>query len=138
MTIAETPAARTNETTGGQAIGAAFAAARSDGRAALIPYVVAGYPDADASLENEPGCLFDALVLPDGEEAVAGLAQDGHTMEFIRDQYRHCKAILVLGASTQLTAKAGLPVAMDKSQAQGRTGIVFADAAQAGGAAEAE
>ena len=30
--------------------------------------------DADASLENEPGFLFDALVLPDGEEAVAALA----------------------------------------------------------------
>ena len=29
---------------------AAFAAAASDGRAALIPYVVAGYPDADGSL----------------------------------------------------------------------------------------
>ena len=91
--------------------------------------------DADASLENEPGFLFDALVLPDGDEAVAALAQDGHTMEFIRDQFRHCKTILVLGASKLLMAKAGLPVAMDKSQAQGRTGLIFAEAAQAHGAA---
>jgi hypothetical protein len=50
--------------------------------------------DADASLENEPGFLFDALVLPDGDEGVAALAQDGHTMEFIKDQFRHCKTIL--------------------------------------------
>ena len=28
----------------------AFANARDDGRAALIPYIVAGYPDADTSL----------------------------------------------------------------------------------------
>ena len=52
--------------------------------------------DADASLENEPGFLFDALVLPDGDEAVAALAQDGHTAEFIKDQFRHCKTILAL------------------------------------------
>ena len=64
--------------------------------------------DADASLENEPGFLFDAMVLPDGEAAVAALANDGHTMDFIRDQYRHGKTILVLGASKKLLAKAGV------------------------------
>jgi catalase len=67
--------------------------------------------DADASLENEPGFLFDALVLPDGEDAVAALAGDGHTMEFIKDQYRHCKTILALGASSALLEKAGISTA---------------------------
>ncbi|MEO5659683.1 MAG: catalase, partial [Polaromonas sp.] len=65
--------------------------------------------DADASLENEPGFLFDALVLPDGLAAVEALGKDGHTMEFIKDQYRHGKTILVLGASTALLDKAGVP-----------------------------
>jgi tryptophan synthase alpha chain len=41
----------TNATSGARRIGAAFARARADGRAALIPYVVAGYPDADTSFE---------------------------------------------------------------------------------------
>jgi tryptophan synthase alpha chain len=41
----------TNQTAGARRIAAAFASARSDGRAALIPYVVAGYPDADTSFE---------------------------------------------------------------------------------------
>jgi tryptophan synthase alpha chain len=41
----------TNATEGAGRIAAAFARARDDGRAALIPYVVAGYPDADASVE---------------------------------------------------------------------------------------
>lgn len=63
---------------------------------------------ADASLENEPGFLFDALVLPDGQAAVDALAQDGHTMEFIKDQYRHGKTILALGASKSLLAQAGV------------------------------
>ena len=40
----------TNETAGARRIAAAFARARADGRAALIPYIVAGYPDADTSL----------------------------------------------------------------------------------------
>jgi tryptophan synthase alpha chain len=41
----------TNGTAGAQRIAAAFARARDEGRAALIPYVVAGYPDADTSVE---------------------------------------------------------------------------------------
>ena len=86
--------------------------------------------EADASLENEPGFLFDGLVLPDGDEAVAALAQDGHTAEFIRDQFRHCKTILVLGASRLLLTHAGVPLAMDKSLAQGGTGLVVVDGGQ--------
>lgn len=39
----------TNDTVGARRIADAFATARVDGRAALIPYVVAGYPDADTS-----------------------------------------------------------------------------------------
>ena len=93
--------------------------------------------DADASLENEPGFLFDGLVLPDGDEAVAALAQDGHTAEFIRDQFRHCKPILVLGASRMLLSQAGLPLSLDKSQAQGGTGLIVAEDGADGKAGEA-
>ena len=45
------------ETRGGARIRAAFAAARSDGRTALIPYVVAGYPDAETSYEAAIACI---------------------------------------------------------------------------------
>jgi catalase len=93
--------------------------------------------DADASLENEPGFLFDALVLPDGAQAVAALGQDGHTMEFIKDQFRHCKTILCFGASSALLEKAGLPVEMEKSQAQGPTGLIVAQASDARKATDA-
>lgn len=44
------PDTHTNDTAGARRIAAAFERARAGGRAALIPYVVAGYPDADASL----------------------------------------------------------------------------------------
>jgi tryptophan synthase alpha chain len=41
--------AGTNDTAGARRIADAFAAAGADGRAALIPYIVAGYPDAETS-----------------------------------------------------------------------------------------
>jgi tryptophan synthase alpha chain len=43
--------AGTNETTGAHRIAAAFATAKGEHRAALIPYVVAGYPDAETSFQ---------------------------------------------------------------------------------------
>ena len=73
--------------------------------------------DADASLENAPGFLFDALVLPDGEQAVAALIKEGHAMDFLKDQYRHCKTILVLGASSQLVEKAELSATLASGKA---------------------
>ncbi len=73
--------------------------------------------DADASLENEPGFLFDALVLPDGDEGVRTLSLDGHTMEFIKDQYRHCKTILVLPASVTLLEAAGASATLPSGEA---------------------
>ena len=45
------PVVGTNGTAGADRIAAAFERAGNEGRAALIPYVVAGYPDADASVE---------------------------------------------------------------------------------------
>ncbi|MEO8273222.1 MAG: tryptophan synthase subunit alpha [Chloroflexota bacterium] len=47
----------TNDTRGGQRIGASFAAARADARTALVPYVVAGYPDLDTSYEAALACI---------------------------------------------------------------------------------
>jgi tryptophan synthase alpha chain len=47
-TIAVAPP-HTNDTAGAARIAAAFARASAEGRAALIPYVVAGYPDAEGS-----------------------------------------------------------------------------------------
>jgi catalase len=93
--------------------------------------------DADASMENEPGFLFDALILADGPDAVAALAQDGHTAEFVKDQFRHCKTMLAIGAARQLLTLAGLPASLDKSLAQGTTGLIVAQAGDAAAAIDA-
>ena len=68
----------------------------------------AGVIEANKSLENSPSVLFDAIVLPDGADAVQSLAKDGHTMEFLKDAFRHCKTILSLGASDALLDQAGV------------------------------
>ncbi len=67
-------------------------------------------------MENTPNVLFDALVLPDGQTAVDALMTVGNTMEFVKDQYRHGKTILALGASSALLTKAGIePTLLDGS-----------------------
>jgi tryptophan synthase alpha chain len=47
----------TNGTAGARRIAAAFARARAEGRAALIPYVVAGYPDLEGSFDAALACI---------------------------------------------------------------------------------
>jgi len=51
LATSASPTSGTNDTLGARRIAGAFAAARADGRCALIPYVVAGYPDAETSFE---------------------------------------------------------------------------------------
>jgi catalase len=92
--------------------------------------------DAQASLENEPGFLFDALVLPDGASGVTLLSKDVHTMDFIRDQYRHGKTILVLEASAVLLDKAGVSPLLASGKAD--PGVVMAQGADTGVAAFVE
>jgi catalase len=79
--------------------------------------------EADASMENSPAVVFDALVLPDGKKGVDALGADGHTVEFISNQYRHCKTILALGASEKLLEKAGISAEMsDAGLVRAKTG----------------
>jgi catalase len=68
---------------------------------------------ADASFENEPGFLFDALVVPDGEDAAEALAMDANAMDSVRNVYRHCKPLLVLGTGTRLLDEAGIDDVQD-------------------------
>jgi catalase len=56
-----------------------------------------------------PSVLFDAVMVPDGAKAASALALLGHTREFLRDQYRHCKPILLAGAGVEVAKAAGIP-----------------------------
>jgi len=72
--------------------------------------------------------LFDALVLPDGVDGVADLARYDPTMDFIRDQYRHGKTILALGASRVLLVSAGVSTSLPSGESD--PGILLASASK--------
>ncbi|WP_164498079.1 catalase [Nitrincola tibetensis] len=80
--------------------------------------------EANKSMENSPGFLFDALVVPDGSGAVQALAGNEHTMAFIKDFFKHCKTVLALGAGQELLKMAGIDLVRDKDE-----GILLADSA---------
>jgi catalase len=65
--------------------------------------------EPDATFETFPSVLFDAVVVPDGAKGTAALAALGQAREFLRDQYRHCKPILLMGAGEQVAAAVGVP-----------------------------
>jgi catalase len=64
--------------------------------------------DVEVTFETAPSVVFDAVVIPDGVAGVRALAALGHAVEFVKDQYRHCKTILALGAGAQLLQKANI------------------------------
>jgi hypothetical protein len=74
-----------------------------------------------------PSVLYDAVVLALTEAASSALAKDGRVLEFLRDQYRHDKPFLVLGAGRQLVAAAGIPSALPNGEPD--PGLIVADPA---------
>jgi catalase len=59
------------------------------------------------TLETAPSVLWDAVAFPGGHEAMEKLQAVGHAVEFLKDSYRHCKPILVMGDGTTLLEGAG-------------------------------
>jgi catalase len=79
-----------------------------------------GSLDVEVSLEAAPSALWDAAIVPGGEGAVSALSQSGHALEFLKDQYRHCKPILLLGTASELLDAAGIgPRAESPAQESG-------------------
>ena len=85
--------------------------------------------DIEVSMEAAPSVVWDGLVVPGGDAALAELASSGHALEFLKDQYRHCKPILLLGAAQALLEKAGIPPTLDSGEND--PGLLTFDDAQA-------
>ena len=62
--------------------------------------------EADATIENSPSVLFDGVVIPNGSGMLAKL---GQPVEFLQNQFRHCKTILAMGDAVTILEKAGIP-----------------------------
>jgi catalase len=89
--------------------------------------------EVDITLEAAPSVLFDGVVIPAGKDAIRNLTVDGRSMEFVKDQYRHCKPMLALGDGVSLLEKAGIPLALPNGQPD--PGLITA--AKGGGVADA-
>jgi catalase len=70
----------------------------------------------EATFETMPSVLFDAVAVPGGKRAVDALGNVGHAAEFLKDQYRHAKAILALGAGADLLENAGIPAQLPSGE----------------------
>jgi catalase len=68
--------------------------------------------DVEITLEAGPSVLYDAVVVPDGEPGVKAMSRDANALDFVRQQYRHCKPIMVVGAGAGLLKAAGVPAAL--------------------------
>ena len=72
--------------------------------------------EVDGTFENNPSVLFDGAVLPDGRAACDTLVMDGRVAEFIRDQFRHAKTVLALGAAAEVLEGLGIPTELSTGE----------------------
>lgn len=85
-----------------------------------------GQIEVDVTFEAMPAVLFDALVVPGGHEDMTTLASLWQAVEFIGEQYRHCKPILLLGEGKSLAEKAGVKPMLPSGKADPGV-LVFED-----------
>src|SRR5690606_28445641 len=101
----------------GEGVSAIHSALAEEGAVPRLIAVRLGYVESstgealevDGTFETMPSCTFDAVVIPDGPDAALALSELGHAVEFVKDQYRHCKAILAVGAGKTLLDAAAIP-----------------------------
>ncbi|MCX8521316.1 MAG: catalase [Rhodoferax sp.] len=82
--------------------------------------------EATGTLENSAPVLFDGVVLPDGSAGIEALGNRVLVMDFLSNQYRHGKTILVLGAAEVLLELADVPTSLSNGQPD--PGILLANA----------
>src|SRR4029077_1513140 len=67
--------------------------------------------------------LFDATIVAGGAAAAQTLSNDGRALEFVKDSYRHCKTVVVLGDGQRLLDQAGIPIELPDGSTD--PGLVF-------------
>jgi tryptophan synthase alpha chain len=137
----------TDATAGGRRIAAAFERAKAEGRAALIPYVVAGYPDADTSVQAALACIdagADLLEvgLPYSDPLADGMTLQRASETALRAGWSFDQSIEIVGRIA--AERPGVPIVpmgyanqalgggdgravLDRLAAAGASGIIVAD-----------
>ena len=75
--------------------------------------------DIEISFEAGPSVLYDAVAIPDGQAGVDRLCRNPMAVDFVRQQYKHCKPLLALGAAADLLAQAQIPTTLPDGSLDG-------------------
>ena len=104
------------------------------GRLGDVALAGGGAVPVEITIETAPSVTFDAIVVPGGPASEA-LARNGAALEFVKDAYRHCKAIMVFGSrESAVLSKAGISGKLPNGSKD--PGIVFGGAGSAQGIEE--
>jgi catalase len=119
--------------------GAAVAAMRRALQAAgAVPKIVAphggslkadggGALAVDFTLLTVGSVLFDAVFIPGGASSTSALAGDGAAVLFVREAYKHCKAIAASGTGLAVVEAAGMDAkdVLTRGEANGQLSAAF-------------
>ena len=111
--------------------------------AGVVPKVVAphggtleaadgGAIAVDFSLLTVGSVLFDAVFVPGGFRSVEALRADAMAVHFVKETYKHCKALAATGAGIELLPPESSPARLDDARTQagdGRPGQTDGDPA---------
>ncbi len=87
--------------------------------------------EVELSMEATPSVLYDALAVVGGKGAIESLMKVGLALEFVKDQYRHCKPILAVGTGRELLESAGIPATLVSGDRD--PGLIFLDEGEVDG-----
>ena len=84
----------------------------------------------DFSLLTVGSVLFDAVFVPGGSRSTSGLAGDAAAVLFVREAYKHCKAIAASGTGVALVEAAGVDTkdVLTRRDADGQLAAAFVKA----------
>ncbi len=84
----------------------------------------------DFSLLTVGSVLFDAVFVPGGSRSTSGLAGDAAAVLFVREAYKHCKAIAASGTGVALVEAAGVDTkdVLPRRDADGQLAAAFVKA----------
>ncbi|NDZ13189.1 catalase HPII [Variovorax sp. WS11] len=64
--------------------------------------------EVDATFQNTPSVMFDAVLVPAGAPGAEALAHNGDAVHFVLEAFKHCKAVCTVGEGVQLLATLGI------------------------------
>ncbi|WP_026637506.1 catalase [Duganella zoogloeoides] len=82
--------------------------------------------DVEISFEAGPAVLYDAVVIADGAGSAKSLQAEAIALDFVRQQYNHCKPILAIGAGADVLKKLGVQAKLPSGQGDPSLWIVDA------------